>query len=43
MIPGMDHCGILPGANGISQESIDPLGALEDWVENAKPPKTIMK
>ena len=43
MIPGMDHCGVLPGAKGVSQESIDPLGALENWVENAKPPETIMK
>ncbi len=43
MIPGMDHCGVLPGANGLGQESIDPLSALEAWVENAEPPETIMK
>ena len=43
MIPGMDHCGILPGPGGIDQWSIDPLGALEAWVEAGKAPETIMK
>jgi feruloyl esterase len=43
MIPGMDHCGLLPGRGGVSQGSIDPLGALEAWVESGKPPNTIIK
>ena len=32
MIPGMDHCGLLDGP-GINQDGIDPLTALERWVE----------
>ncbi len=43
MIPGMDHCGLLPGPGGIDQWSIDPLGALEAWVEGGTAPGTIMK
>jgi len=41
MIPGMDHCGILPGPGGIDQWSIDPLGALEKWVESGAAPESI--
>ena len=43
MIPGMDHCGLLPGKDGLNQFSIDPLTALEEWVENGTVPTTIMK
>ncbi len=43
MIPGMDHCGLLPGPGTISQASLDPLTALEAWVEEGKTPTTIMK
>jgi len=43
MIPGMDHCGLLPGPGELNQWSIDPLGALEAWVETGKAPETIMK
>lgn len=43
MIPGMDHCGLLPGPGGVDQWSIDPLGALEAWVEDGTVPDTIMK
>lgn len=43
MIPGMDHCGILPGPGGISQANIDPLTALEAWVEGGTPPTSILK
>ena len=40
MIPGMDHCGI--GENlGISRFSIDPLTALEKWVETDNPPDSL--
>ena len=43
MIPGMDHCGILPGPGGIDQSRIDPLTALENWVEGGTPPETVLK
>jgi feruloyl esterase len=43
MIPGMDHCGLLKGPSGVDQWSVDPLGALEAWVETGKAPDTIMK
>ncbi len=43
MIPGMGHCGGFPGVGGIDQFSIDPLGALESWVETGRAPDTIMK
>jgi feruloyl esterase len=37
MIPGMDHCGFNESL-GISRSSIDPLTALEKWVETGNPP-----
>jgi len=43
MIPGMDHCGLLKGANDVDQFSIDPIAALENWVENGVAPTSIMK
>lgn len=43
MIPGMDHCGLLPGPGGISQAGIDPLSALEAWVEEGQVPAGILK
>jgi len=43
MIPGMDHCGLLKGQNDVDQFSIDPLTALENWVENGVAPASIMK
>ena len=43
MIPGMDHCGILPGPGGIDQSKLDPLTALENWVEGGTPPETVLK
>lgn len=42
MIPGMDHCGIVPGAGGISQASIDPMTALETWMNDGARPASIM-
>ena len=41
MIPGMDHCGIAPGPGGISQASLDPLGALESWMETGAAPESL--
>ncbi len=43
MIPGMDHCGLLPGPGGIDQSKIDPLSALEGWVERGETPSSILK
>jgi len=43
MIPGMDHCGLLPGVNGIDQNSLNVLEALENWVEKGVAPRTILK
>ena len=41
MIPGVDHCGLLSGP-GINQMGIDPLSALEAWVEKGTPPETLL-
>lgn len=41
MVPGMDHCGILPGPGGVSQSILDPLTALETWMDTNTPPTTI--
>jgi Tannase and feruloyl esterase len=38
MIPGMDHCGIQTNGPGIADTGIDPLTALEQWVEGGKAP-----
>lgn len=43
MIPGMDHCGLLPGANGISQKNLKVLEAMENWVEAGTTPTSILK
>ena len=40
LIPGMDHCTVLSNL-GITDESLDPLTALEEWVENNKPPNEL--
>lgn len=42
MIPGMDHCGIAAGPAGVTQADIDPLTALEAWVEEGRAPDTIL-
>ncbi|WP_117193461.1 tannase/feruloyl esterase family alpha/beta hydrolase [Rhizobium terrae] len=42
MIPGLDHCGIAPGAGGISQANLDPLGALESWMQKGEAPQSLM-
>ena len=43
MIPGMDHCGLQPGPGGVSQADIDPLSAIEAWVEEGAAPETVMR
>ncbi|MEM1065605.1 MAG: tannase/feruloyl esterase family alpha/beta hydrolase [Pseudomonadota bacterium] len=42
MVPGLDHCGILPGPGGISQASLDPLTPLEAWMETGERPASIL-
>lgn len=41
MVPGMDHCGIGQDGPGIADTGIDPLTALERWVENGQAPDTL--
>jgi len=41
MLPGVDHCGLQAGP-GITQDGIDLLTALEDWVEKGKAPEQIL-
>jgi Tannase and feruloyl esterase len=42
MVPGMDHCGIGTEGPGISDTGIDPLTALERWVEEGKAPNELI-
>jgi len=42
MVPGMDHCGIGTEGPGISDTGIDPLTALEQWVEQGKAPEELV-
>ncbi|MBI4594746.1 MAG: tannase/feruloyl esterase family alpha/beta hydrolase [Candidatus Tectomicrobia bacterium] len=39
MVPGMDHCSILPGKG---PDRFDMLGALENWVEKSQAPDQIL-
>ena len=39
LIPGMDHCSILPGRG---PDNFDVLKALEDWVENGIAPEQMI-
>lgn len=42
MIPGFDHCGLSPAGPGINETGLDPLTALENWVERGQAPASIM-
>jgi pimeloyl-ACP methyl ester carboxylesterase len=42
MVPGMDHCGAQTNGPGIADTGIDPLTALEQWVEEGKAPSELM-
>jgi Tannase and feruloyl esterase len=42
MVPGMDHCGIQTNGPGIAWSGIDPLTALEQWVEEGKAPSELI-
>lgn len=41
MVPGLDHCGILPGAGGINAAALDPLTPLEAWLNEGEAPTSI--
>jgi feruloyl esterase len=41
MIPGLDHCGLQSGPAGVTQVDLDPLGALEAWLDGGAPPETL--
>ena len=41
MIPGFDHCGLQAGP-GIDQHGLDPLTALETWVEKGEAPQSLL-
>jgi len=40
MLPGVDHCGLQPGP-GAKSVAIDPLPALEAWVERNEAPDAL--
>ena len=42
MVPGLDHCGILPGPNGVNWSSLDPMTPLEAWMNEGTAPSSIM-
>ncbi len=42
MVSGMDHCGIQTNGPGISHTGIDPLTALEQWVERGQAPPELI-
>lgn len=41
MVPGLDHCGILPGPGGINAAALDPLTPLEAWLNKGEVPTSI--
>jgi Tannase and feruloyl esterase len=42
MIPGMDHCGASNAGPGIDYRGLDPLTALESWVEKDQAPAQLL-
>lgn len=42
MVPGLDHCGILPGPDGINAAALDPMTPLEAWLNDGTAPTSIM-
>ncbi|MCC1491083.1 tannase/feruloyl esterase family alpha/beta hydrolase [Cognatishimia sp. F0-27] len=42
MVPGLDHCGILPGPDGINAAALDPMTPLETWLNDGTPPGSIL-
>ncbi|MBV2358941.1 tannase/feruloyl esterase family alpha/beta hydrolase [Thalassococcus sp. CAU 1522] len=42
MVPGLDHCGILPGPGGINAAALDPMTPLEAWLNDGTAPTSIL-
>lgn len=42
MVPGLDHCGILPGPSGINAAALDPMTPLEAWLNGGDAPTSIL-
>ncbi|EPX82253.1 tannase/feruloyl esterase family alpha/beta hydrolase [Salipiger mucosus] len=42
MIPGLDHCGILPGQDGLNAASVDPMTPMEAWLNEGTRPMSVM-
>lgn len=42
MVPSMDHCGIQTNGPAIADTGMDPLTALEHWVEEGKAPTELI-
>jgi feruloyl esterase len=42
MVPAMGHCGVEPEGPGIAATGIDPLTALERWVEEGIAPDSLL-
>ncbi len=42
MLPGVDHCGLLPGPGGIDQAGIDPMTPLEAWMNDGTMPTSVL-
>lgn len=42
MVPGLDHCGILPGPAGITSDDLDPMTPLEAWLDGGDTPTSIL-
>ena len=42
MVPGLDHCGILPGPGGINAAALDPMTPLEAWLNDGVRPQSIL-
>jgi feruloyl esterase len=42
MVPGMDHCGASNEGPGVDYRGIDPLSALEAWVEKDEAPARLI-
>ncbi len=42
MVPGLDHCGILPRSDGLNQNGLDPMTPLEAWLNEDVFPSSIL-
>jgi hypothetical protein len=42
MMPGLDHCGLLPGPGELTQANLDPMTPLKAWLTAVVTPTPIM-